>query len=88
MTDYLTMDRSGEYINIRQFTAKAKEMWGWSPEESKLRWDQAVLNPSMPKGKDMAGWQTMPIIDSMTQSSGRSVSHAKKLGTSSKDRHL
>ena len=62
MTDSIALQKAKEYVNVRQWVKECKKRWAMPSKDAKVKWQELIGDPQIPKSKDQMGWITMPAI--------------------------
>ena len=60
--DSVELQKTKEYINVKQWIRECKKRWGFRSEKAKAEWKELLADPKIPKAKDQMGWLTMPAL--------------------------
>ena len=60
--DSIALQKTKEFINLRQWAKASKERWGFSKKEAKRHWQEMLGDDRVVKSKDQMNWLTMPAL--------------------------
>ena len=62
VADSMSLAKSKEYVNLREYRKICKRRWNMSKKEAETRWQELLQDESVPKATDQMNWTTMPVI--------------------------
>lgn len=62
VTNNIALQKTKEYVNIRQWVKECKKRWGMKKAEAKIKWQDLLADDKVPKTRDQMNWVTMPAL--------------------------